>query len=153
MSAIFKKLNLKDQAEIVVLDAPSSFESELKTLTGVTIRRKLSEAKSPGFVLAFGTRQKQVEAFARAIATKTAGDAVVWFAYPKGSSKRYVCEFNRDSGWASIGAAGFEPVRQVAIDEDWSALRFRRVEHIKTLTRSRLDAISAEGRRRIKGKP
>ncbi|MBL8095857.1 MAG: hypothetical protein JNL73_16900 [Anaerolineales bacterium] len=153
MSAVFKKLNLKDQAEIVVLDAPSSFESELKTLTGVTIRRKLSEVKSTGFVLAFGTRQKQVEAFARAIATKTAGDAVVWFAYPKGSSKRYVCEFNRDSGWASIGAAGFEPVRQVAIDEDWSALRFRRVEHIKTLTRSRLDAISAEGRRRIKGKP
>lgn len=153
MSAVFKKLNLKDQAEIVVLDAPSSFESELKTLTGMTIRRKLSEVKSTGFVLAFGTRQKQVEAFARAIATKTAGDAVVWFAYPKGSSKRYVCEFNRDSGWASIGAAGFEPVRQVAIDEDWSALRFRRVEHIKTLTRSRLDAISAEGRRRIKGKP
>ena len=31
---------------------------------------------------------------------------------------------------------GFEPVRQVAIDEDWSALRFRRAEHIKTMTRS-----------------
>ena len=76
MSAVFKKLNLKDQAEIVVLDAPSSFESELKTLTGVTIRRKLSEVKSTGFVLAFGTRQKQVEAFARAIATKTAGGPV-----------------------------------------------------------------------------
>ena len=25
----------------------------------------------------------------------------------------------------------FEPVRQVAIDEDWSALRFRNVAHIK----------------------
>ena len=27
-------------------------------------------------------------------------------------------------------------MRQVAIDEDWSALRFRKVEHIKTMTRS-----------------
>ncbi len=26
---------------------------------------------------------------------------------------------------------GFDTVRQVAIDEDWSALRFRRVEFIK----------------------
>ena len=36
----------------------------------------------------------------------------------------------------AVGAHGFEPVRMVAIDEDWSALRFRRVEHIKTMTRS-----------------
>ncbi len=36
----------------------------------------------------------------------------------------------------TLGAAGFEPVRMVAIDEDWSALRFRRVEHIKKMTRS-----------------
>jgi hypothetical protein len=28
--------------------------------------------------------------------------------------------------------AGFDSVRQIAIDEDWSALRFRRVEYIKS---------------------
>jgi len=31
---------------------------------------------------------------------------------------------------------GYEPVRQVAIDEDWSALRFRKVEQIKKMTRN-----------------
>jgi len=30
-----------------------------------------------------------------------------------------------------LKALGFETVRAVAIDEDWSALRFRRVEFIK----------------------
>ena len=34
-----------------------------------------------------------------------------------------------------MGEAGFEPVRMVAIDEDWSALRFRRAEFIKNMTR------------------
>ena len=34
-----------------------------------------------------------------------------------------------------MGKAGFEGVRMVAIDEDWSAVRFRRVEFIKTMTR------------------
>ena len=63
---------------------------------------------------------------------KAVGDAIVWLAYPKGTSKRYQCEFNRDNGWAAIEAAGFESVRMVAIDDDWSALRFRRSEFVKS---------------------
>jgi len=72
----------------------------------------------------------------------------LWFAYPKGSSKRYKCEFNRDNGWAVLGSLGFEGVRMVAIDEDWSALRFRRVEYVKNMTRS--FALSEEGKARSK---
>jgi len=34
-----------------------------------------------------------------------------------------------------LGREGFEPVRIVAIDEDWSAKRFRRVSFIKNMTR------------------
>ncbi|HNM27658.1 MAG TPA: hypothetical protein PKL15_19570, partial [Saprospiraceae bacterium] len=67
-------------------------------------------------------------------------------AYPKGSSKTYRCEFNRDNGWQALGEVGYEPVRQVAIDEDWSALRFRRVEFIKTMTRS--FAMSEKGKQK-----
>ena len=47
-----------------------------------------------------------------------------------------------------LGGAGFEPVRQVAIDEDWSALRFRRVAHVKSLTRSKAMALTDEGKQR-----
>ena len=36
----------------------------------------------------------------------------------------------------------------VAIDEDWSAIRFRRADFIKTLTRGKQHALSAEGRRK-----
>jgi hypothetical protein len=65
------------------------------------------------------------------LAGKAEGDALLWFAYPKGTSKNYQCDFNRDTGWSVIRDAGFDTVRQVAIDDDWSALRFRRVEYIK----------------------
>ncbi len=148
MSAVFKKLNLKDLSEIVVLDAPASFEPEIAALEGVDVRRSVDEVERVQFLLAFVTRQEQIDQVAAQIAQKIDGDAVVWFAYPKGSSKRYTCDFNRDTGWDALGAAGFEPVRQVAIDEDWSALRFRRVEYIKKLTRSKLDAISEAGKQR-----
>jgi len=36
----------------------------------------------------------------------------------------------------------------VAIDEDWSALRFRRVEHIKTMTRAKESRMTAQGKAR-----
>ena len=76
-----------------------------------------------------------------------AEDGLLWFAYPKGTSKKYVCEFNRDTGWAELGKFDLEPVRQIAIDEDWTALRFRRAQNIKTMTRS--FAMSETGKRRV----
>jgi len=132
--ATFEKLNLKDQAEIVVLNAPASFEPELKSLKGVTVRRD-AKGGDIGFSLAFVMTQKEVDTLVPQVAKRAKGDAIVWFAYPKGSSKKYKSQINRDNGWAVMGTEGFEPVRMVAIDEDWSALRFRRVEFIKTMNR------------------
>ena len=144
----FQKLNLKDQKEILILNAPASFEPELKALRGVTVRRDLKDAGKVEFSLAFVTKQKEVDTLGKAIGKKAEGDAVVWFAYPKGSSKNYKSEINRDSGWKVLGDAGFEPVRMVAIDEDFSAVRFRRVEFIKNLTRGKEHRMSAQGKAR-----
>lgn len=46
---------------------------------------------------------------------------VVWVAYPKGNRT----DINRDSVWPIVGEHGLRPIGQVAIDETWSALRFR----------------------------
>jgi len=135
MPGVFAKLNLKDQTQIIVLDPPESFEKELAALKGVDIVRDLKKARQLSFSLAFVTTQKQVDVLAPAIGRKAEGDAIVWLAYPKGSSKKYKSEINRDHGWEPFGREGFEPVRMVAIDEDWSALRLRRAEFIKTMTR------------------
>ena len=128
------------------MNAPKDFEPALRELSDVTLGRDPKTVKRVSFSLVFVTERKEVDAVARAISKKSAGDAVVWFAYPKGTSQKYTCEFNRDTGWAALGKAGFEAVRQVAIDEDWSALRFRRVEFIKSMTRARRRAITKRGK-------
>jgi hypothetical protein len=133
MTPLFKKLNVGTHTRIVVLDAPASFGPELAALQGVEVQRQLSGPC--GFAMAFVVTQPQCDAASTQLAAACPGDAVLWMVYPKGTSKKYKCEFNRDNGWAVLGAAGFEPVRLVAVDEDWSALRFRRVAFIKTLTR------------------
>jgi len=137
VSALLKKLNYKDQAAIYVLNAPESFAAEMNGMRAAAeVRTKTGKAKNVSFAIAFATKKHEVDAFADWAAGATSGDAIVWMVYPKGTSKRYKCEFNRDNGWDRLGAHGFEGVRMVAIDEDWSALRFRRVEFIKTMTRS-----------------
>ena len=132
MATIFEKLNFKDQQEIVVLNAPASFEPELAKLPVITIHHNLSSVPAIDFLLAFVTCKTEVDALAPKIAKRAKGDAVVWFAYPKGTSKKYKCDFNRDTGWDFLKAAGFDTVRSIAIDEDWTGLRFRRKEFIQS---------------------
>jgi hypothetical protein len=131
MATVFEKLNLKNQQEIAVLNAPSTFEPELAKLPVLTIHHNLSSVPSIHFLLAFVTRKAEVDALAPKIAKRAQGDAIVWLAYPKGSSKKLKCDFNRDTGWSELEALGFETVRAIAIDEDWTALRFRRSEFVK----------------------
>ena len=131
MGPVFEKLNLKDQAEVVVLHAPLSFEPQLAWLTDRRVVRDLGEVEAVGFALAFAYMKSELDALSAALAAKAEGDAVLWFAYPKRTSKRYKADFDRDNGWEVLRAAGFAPVRQVAIDADWSALRFRRAEFVR----------------------
>jgi hypothetical protein len=134
VTPLFQKLNLKAQREIAVFNAPASFEAELSKL-GVKVLRDPIKPADIQFALAFATQQAELDRLSRILVAGAEADALLWFAYPKGTSKRYTCEFNRDTGWNVIRGAGFDSVRQVAIDDDWSALRFRRLEYIKNSTR------------------
>ena len=131
MPTIFQKLNLKDQKQILVMNPPESFEPVLNTLSDVEIKRSLEEVSEIDFAMAFVTQKAQIDELAPQLVDKARGDVVLWFVYPKGTSKKYKADFNRDNGWEQIEQAGFQPVRMVAIDEDWSALRFRRSIYVK----------------------
>jgi hypothetical protein len=131
MQTVFQKLNLTTQKKIVVYNVPEAFSDELNRLENVEIVRDPRTPQAVQFALAFAVTQTELDRIAALLAPAAEGDALLWFAYPKGSSKRYKCEFNRDTGWHVMTSAGFETVRQVAIDEDWSALRFRRSRFVK----------------------
>jgi hypothetical protein len=50
-------------------------------------------------------------------------DKLAWIAYPKAG--RLGTDLNRDILGKLLAERGVRPVRQIAIDEAWSALRFR----------------------------
>lgn len=155
MTPLFKKLNYKGQEQILVVNAPESFKKELDALvqsTEVTIYSDSAKPEAVTFAICFVMTQAEIDRFISAVERKLPGDVVIWICYPKASSKQYKCDFNRDTGFGILGDYGLEAVRQVAIDEDWSALRFRKVEYIKNITRRESFALTKEAKRRTNKK-
>lgn len=149
MEALLKKLNYKDQKEIVLLQAPQSFLEQLHfSSETLVIKTKLSKTQQITFAMLFVTQQKEIDQLIPAIATLLKDDAILWMCYPKATSKKYKCDFNRDTGWTIMGNYDMESVRIVAIDEDWSALRFRKVEYIKVMNRT-FKTLSEAGKRKV----
>ena len=136
MNELLKKLNYKDQAEIYIIHAPEEFSGYLSEFSNtVNVVQSLKGVKKLSFILFFVKTEKEIREAVPYLQKFVSGDEVVWFAFPKGTSKKYKAEISRDKGWESLRENGFDTVRAVAIDEDWSALRFRRVEFIKAMSR------------------
>ena len=133
---LFSKLQLGARKVIRILNAPASFEPELTALKSVQIRRRISASRTVAFGMAFAITNAQLDAVSAKLTKAAIGDALLWIAYPKGTSTKYRCEFNRDSEWRVLKTAGYESVRMVAIDADWSALRFRKKQFVKSTIRS-----------------
>jgi hypothetical protein len=155
MTPLFKKLNYIEQPNIVAINSPKSFDFELEEMSKIaTIERNFTEVNQIEFAICFVTTQNEIDNFISTVYPKLKGDATILLCYPKMTSKNYKCDFNRDTGWTSLGKYNLEPVRQVAIDDDFSALRFRKVEFIKTITRRESYSLTADAKKRTtqKGK-
>lgn len=57
-----------------------------------------------------------------------------WVAHPKKSGS-IRSDLSRDAGWDRLTREGLIPVTQIALDDDWSALRFRYRDEVPKITR------------------
>jgi hypothetical protein len=74
-------------------------------------------------VVAFTRNQAELDSVAAPAIEAARAGKLAWIAYPKAG--KLGTDLNRDVLAALLTARGVQPVRQVAIDETWSALRFR----------------------------
>ena len=117
-AALAKKLQLKPGQTLRVLHAPEGLAMDLPADGGEAD----GAAPAPAtlvFVTTFAEAKERVGPAVEA----AAADELTWVAYPKAG--KLGADLNRDSLAAFMTARGVRPVRQVAIDDTWSALRFR----------------------------
>ncbi|WP_297335072.1 hypothetical protein [Algoriphagus sp.] len=133
MDSLLKKMNFKEGMKIKIWSLPDELNYLYESWNQAGLVSK--ESEQTDFFLAFVKSEEEIEQIFPQLATHSTNDELLWIAYPKGSSKKYTVNINRDRGWGIAGKYDFEVVRQISIDEDWSVLRFRSIKFIKTLTR------------------
>jgi hypothetical protein len=113
-----QKLQIKLGSRVTLLAVPPGLDLELAAMV-----RKVDDPATADAVLAFVVNARDLDAVAAPALNAAREDRLAWIAYPKGG--RLSTDLNRDRLAAAAGEHGVQPVRQVSIDDVWSALRFR----------------------------
>jgi len=133
MNNVLNKLNYKGQQRILIINADDNVAKILSAdLKSVQIDREIDQKFPYDFMMLFVRSQAEVETFSPMAVHNLLANGILWFCYPKKSSKKYSGNIDRDHGWKILNDAGFYGIRMVAIDNDWSALRFRNAKYIKS---------------------
>jgi hypothetical protein len=111
------KLQLQRGQHLVATLAPESIAPDLDAINPTA-----ASDGEPALLVFVADRSTLEEQRAQIVAA-AASDRLTWVSYPK--SGQLGTDLNRDSLAAALRTSGIQPVRQVAIDEVWSALRFR----------------------------
>jgi hypothetical protein len=110
---VSSKLQLKPGQSVAVLNPPP----------GLVLPEVVAATPADAdAVVAFVVRQDDLGSAQEAVAAARA-DRLAWIGYPKGG--QLGTDLNRDRLAAALAGHGVQPVRQVSIDDTWSALRFR----------------------------
>jgi len=133
MKDLLKKLNYKGHTRIAVINAEDSFYKAVsKELTDVITDCEIDQRCPYEFMMIFVKTFAEVEHYTPIALHNLTADGILWFCYPKKSSKKISSALERDKGWKTLNDSGFYGIRMVSIDENWSAMRFRNVKFIKS---------------------
>ena len=113
-----QKLGIKQGQTVYVGNAPEGFALDLPDEA-----RLAADGGSAGAVLVFVRDSSELAADAGLFGDAARRDAIAYVAYPKAGLLG--TDLNRDVIWRLLSAQGIRPVRQIAVDDVWSALRFR----------------------------
>jgi hypothetical protein len=111
---VAERLQVKKDRRLALADSPITIEAP---------SAPLGEAE---VVVQFVRNRAEYDAKIPPLLKAIRADAVLWIAYPKLTSK-LAGDLNRDIIHRESPGLGIDCVSQIAIDEDWSAMRMKRV--------------------------
>ena len=123
---LIKKLRLHTVNHALVLFPPQRFLEMLGPLPeGIDVSQEANGKHD--FVLLFVANEQEFSARIEQAIAAVGYDRLFWLAYPKKSAGT-ASDLSRDRVWKLMIPTGLRPVTQIALDETWSALRFRPTE-------------------------
>ena len=123
MGDIRNKMNLKQQ-QLAVVQLPTELERQFSEEGSWTKYTEVPE-QTQDAILLFAKDKASLDGLIAALMPRVTDKTLIWFAYPKKTSKRYKSDVTRDKGWEILEQYGYRPIRKISLDEDWTALQFR----------------------------
>ena len=145
MENVLKKLGWKNQPRVALINAPGEIHEALAALLPQVPDTILDG--SYDFIMYFAAELAAVRRDKSDLVEALAQEGRLWVCYPKKTSKKFKSDLSRDILWPEFGEFDFEPVSQYAVDNDWSAMRFKPVDEIKRMIRQK--AVSEKGKKRL----
>ena len=124
MKEIIKKFKFKSIA--IIINAPFDLKKDFDELG--FLNSFLDNQKSEN-TLVFVNNEEEYIYFLNNKLEKIVTDSVLWFAYPKGTSK-IKTDINRDTIRVMGELFNVTTVTAISINETWSALRFRPIDKV-----------------------
>jgi len=141
--SLAQRLVIRPGNRVAAINAPVGYRKALGELpAGVTLTARPADAD---VVLLFVRNRAELSREWPGIVGSVRDSAVVWISYPKKSGAMKT-DLSRDAGWEPVGDTGFEGVSQVAVDDTWSALRFKRDPGLRAAREAR--GVFGPGQRR-----
>ena len=120
---LIKKLGMKPGQRIAILNAPEGYRDLLGTPPEDVELTTMFEGTFD-MVHLFVKEKSELDTYALRVIHALKPGGLLWIAYPKQSAK-VPTDITRDKGWDVLTGTSWRPVTQIAINEVWSALRFR----------------------------
>jgi len=118
---VARKLQIPAASTVVVLGRPDGVDLEIPD--DCVVVSDPEDADAAQAVISFLIRAADLADLAGPALAAARADRLAWIAYPK--SRQLGTDLNRDILAGLVADHGVQPVRSVAVDGVWSALRFR----------------------------
>jgi hypothetical protein len=117
-----QKLAIKEGFQVLLVLAPEGYTARLGPLPASVA---LNPPAGPyDLIQVFVASQKELEAALPALKPLLKPKGYLWVTWHKGAS-RIKTDVTRDTIWPFAGTIGLQPVSNIAVDADWSALRLK----------------------------
>jgi hypothetical protein len=125
MTSLENKLHLRSGMSMCVLDAPAGYQLRLADFR-VVVQQVKKLAGALDVIQVFVTRKAQLDKRLAPIKAVMGERSALWVCYPKAGVLG--TDLNRDLLRAALADHGLQAVSQIAIDDVWSGLRFKRTD-------------------------
>jgi len=133
-SPLAKKLRLAAEHRVAVLNAPDGYLGRLKP-GPADVATELHQGTAYDAVLLFVKDVDELRRLGPSAIRATRPNGLLWITYPKGGKTAAVTDLPATPWWVQrdvlgeiTSETGYKPVAFVAVDETWTALRFKRVQ-------------------------